>query len=201
MTVYFTFHSSGACRAVSRSTCGCGPGLRAAKERPSRRSNDSGNKSSDELASEVKKFAIRLSVSGEIRSRQSRVITIPTYVKKTFDFDFFPRTVYCNLTDIEVQLTQTGLGSGFGYLKFTQNCNSRWGDRVPYPDWDFTVSLRDSGGAFIRNIHLGSWGHHCGRQLIELQEDFTWVQGSINPIEFASDATLTWTWKQQVSPC
>ena len=37
MTVYFTFHGSRACCAVSRSARGFGPGLRGAKGRPSRR--------------------------------------------------------------------------------------------------------------------------------------------------------------------
>ena len=39
VTVYSRFHSSYACRAVSRSTRGFGPGLRGAKGRPSRRSS------------------------------------------------------------------------------------------------------------------------------------------------------------------
>jgi hypothetical protein len=54
-------------------------------------------------------------------------------------------------------------------------------------------------GSIVRTMLL--WAHRCGKQLVELQEDFTWIEGSIDPIEFAASATLTWTWKQQVSPC
>jgi hypothetical protein len=48
VTVYSTFHSSCACRVVSRSTRGFGPGLRGAKGRPSRRSRRRSHRSSAE---------------------------------------------------------------------------------------------------------------------------------------------------------
>src|SRR5713101_3152081 len=59
-------------------------------------------------------------------------------------------------------------------------------------------SATDSGGAYIRTIYLGSWDHSCGKRLVELQENFSWVIGSINPIVFAATATLWWTHKQEV---
>ncbi|WFT94580.1 hypothetical protein QA633_41085 [Bradyrhizobium barranii] len=146
-------------------------------------------------------FAVRLAVHQDAESTAVTSLKPATYAQKTFTGFNYPRLVYCTLSDIEVILTQTGDGSGYGYIKYTQDCNSRRGDDVRGSDWDFRVDLKDSGGAYIRTINLGSWNHSCGKRLVELQENFTWVIGSINPITFAATATLWWTHKQEVSPC
>jgi len=162
---------------------------------------DDQNKSTDsEKLTNAKTFAVRLSVHQEADSTTLK-ISPAAYAQKTWSGFTFPRYVYCVLSDIELQLTQTGDGAGYSYLKFTQDCNSRMGDDVDDPDWSFNVALYDNGGAFIRNIYLGEWEHKCGKQLVELQENFSWVIGSINPILFAQNVTLTWTFKQEVSPC
>jgi len=154
----------------------------------------------DKLAA-AKMFAVRLVVH---QDAESTTVTTPkpaTYAQKIFTGFNYPRLVYCTLSDIEVILTQTGDGTGYGYLKFTQDCSSRRGDDIKGIDWEFRVDLTDSGGAYIRTIYLGSWDHSCGKRLVELQENFSWVIGSINPIVFAATATLWWTHKQEVSPC
>jgi hypothetical protein len=155
---------------------------------------------SEKLAS-AKAFAVRLALHDDAETSTYTINKTAAFTSKRWTGFSYPRYVYCVLSDVELELTQTGEGTGYSYLKFTQDCNSRRGDDVRGADWDFTVALKDHGGAYIRSMNLGTWNHACGKRLIELKEDFTWVLGSINPIVFAETAILTWTFKQEVSPC
>lgn len=156
----------------------------------------------DALISELKKAAIALSITSSIESRSVDESAAPTYARKTFRFDeAFPRLAYCDLTEVSVFLIQTAEGAGSAYLTLTQECQSRRSDVISGWDWHFHIDLRTQNDAFIRSVFLGTWNHVCGKKLVELKEDFTWVVGSINPVENAAKATLHWQAKQRVHNC
>jgi hypothetical protein len=121
--------------------------------------------------------------------------------EKTFYFSDFPRKVYCTVSGIRLRLIQTGEGRGIAYFTFTQTCNSRRSDVAKGPDWTFSVALYDIQNAYIRNIHLGSWSHRCGKHLVELRADFSWVLGSINPVINVQRVNLNWQFLQRVHNC
>jgi hypothetical protein len=149
----------------------------------------------------VKSLGAGLSLDAELESTKAELSETAALPEKTFYFSDFPRQVYCTLSGIRVRLIQTGEGRGIAYLTFTQTCNSRRSDVASGADWTFNAALYDVRNAFIRNIYLGAWNHRCGKQLVELREDFSWVIGSINPVINVQRVNLSWRFLQRVHNC
>ncbi|HXG79394.1 MAG TPA: hypothetical protein VNJ31_08675 [Methyloceanibacter sp.] len=152
-------------------------------------------------AAQLKSLGAEISLASEIESTKGEVSEAAALPEKMFFFNDYPRKVYCTVSGIRLRLIQTGEGRGIAYLTFTQTCNSRRSTVAKGPDWTFSVGLYDSQNAFIRNIHLGYWNHRCGKHLVELREDFSWVLGSINPVINAYRANLNWQFLQRVHNC
>lgn len=121
--------------------------------------------------------------------------------EKTFYFGDFSNIGYGELVRISLRLVQTGEGIGLAYLTFTQQMRCRRSDVVEGADLSFMFRCFDSHNAYIRDIHCGTWNRRCGVHLVELKEYFTWVVGSINPVENAARGVLTCTYKQRVHNC
>jgi hypothetical protein len=153
------------------------------------------------LAEHLKSLGAEISLGSELESSKAEVSEAAALPEKMFYFNDFPRQVYCTLSGIRLRLIQTGEGRGVAYLTFTQTCGSRRSDVASGPDWTFDINLYDIQNAFIRNIQLGSWNHRCGKQLVELRADFSWVQGAINPVINAQRVNLSWRFLQRVHNC
>ncbi|MGE3992657.1 hypothetical protein [Pseudorhodoplanes sp.] len=161
-----------------------------------------------DIAEGLKSAAVRLSVSIEakvekIEEPKKAEGLVVAYPSKLLYFGTLTRQVYCTLSNVSVNLFQTGEGVGIAYLTFTQNCGSSRSDVLPGNmwDWSFDINLYATGGAYIRNIALGTWDHQCGNRLVELRADFTWVKGSLNPVINTVDATLWWHFRTRVHGC
>lgn len=152
-------------------------------------------------AQQLQTLGAEISLGNELESSTMEVSQVAALPEKSFYFNDFPRKVYCTLSRISLRLIQTGEGRGIAYLTFTQSCNSRRSDVAKGADWTFSVALYDIQNAFIRNIHLGYWNHRCGKHLVELRADFSWVLGSINPVIHAQRANLNWQYLQRVHNC
>jgi hypothetical protein len=159
---------------------------------------------SEKLAS-AKSFAVRLSISQDSATSTWKAHKTAEFITKTFtDFKPFPRTAYCSLSNIVLELAQTGGPApriGYVHLTITQDCNSQRGDEVSTPDWYFTVDLKDQAGAIVRSEYLGRWDHACGKHVIDFKNELDSVPESADPIPLTESVTLWWTAKQEVSPC
>ncbi len=140
-------------------------------------------KAAANAAEQVKSLSADISLGSELESSKAELSEAAALPEKTFYFSDFPRQVYCTLSGIRLRLVQTGEGSGIAYFTFTQTCNSRRSDVATGPDWLFNSTLYDGQNAKIRDIYLGAWNHRCGKHFVELRSDFSWVQGSINPVD------------------
>lgn len=149
----------------------------------------------------LRSLSAGISLGSELESSKAELSEAAAFPEKTFYFSDFPRQVYCTLSDVKLRLVQTGEGKGIAYLTFTQTCGSQRSDVASGPDWTFDTALYDPQNAFIRNISLGSWNHRCGKQLVELRADFSWVSGSINPVIYAKRVNLSWRFLQRVHNC
>ena len=158
-------------------------------------------KAAANTAERVKSLSADISLDSELESNKAEVSEAAVLPEKTFYFSDFPRQVYCTLSGIRVRLIQTGEGRGIAYLTFTQTCNSRRSDVASGADWAFNSTLYDVQNAKIRDIFLGTWNHRCGKHLVELRADFSWVDGSINPVINAQRMNLNWRFLQRVHNC
>ncbi|MGZ8417358.1 MAG: hypothetical protein ACXWVQ_10325 [Methyloceanibacter sp.] len=158
-------------------------------------------KAAANAAEQVKSLSADISLGSELESSKAELSEAAALPEKTFPFSDFPRQVYCTLSRIRLRLVQTGEGSGIAYFTFTQTCNSRRSDVATGPDWLFNSTLYDGQNAKIRDIYLGAWNHRCGKHFVELRSDFSWVQGSINPVIYVQRVTLNWRFLQRVHNC
>jgi hypothetical protein len=123
-------------------------------------------------------------------------------LENTFKFkDDLKDIGYGELVRIALRLVQTADGMGFAYLSFTQQMRCRRSDVVTGPDLLFSAKLTDSHGAYIRDLSLGAWDRRCGEQFVELRESFSWIHGSINPVQFAASVYLNCIYKVRVHHC
>lgn len=158
-------------------------------------------KAAANAAEQMKSLSANISLGSELESSKSELSEKTAFPEKTFYFSNFARQVYCTLSDVRLRLIQTGEGRGIAYFTFTQTCGSRRSDVATGPDWTFDTTLYDPKNALIRTISLGSWNHRCGKQLVELRADFSWVEGSINPVIYAARVNLSWRFLQRVHNC
>jgi len=158
-------------------------------------------KAAANAADRVKSRSADISLGSELESSKAEVVEATVLPEKTFSFPNFARQVYCTLSGIRLRLIQTGEGSGIAYFTFTQTCNSRRSDVATGPDWVFTSTLYDGQNAKIRDIYLGAWNHRCGKHLVELRSDFSWVLGSLNPVIYVQRVNLSWRFLQRVHNC
>ena len=150
---------------------------------------------------QLRSLSAGISLGSELDSSKAELSEAAAFPEKTFYFSDFARQVYCTLSGVRLRLIQTGEGRGIAYFTFTQTCNSSRSDVATGPDWTFDTALYDAQNASIRNISLGSWNHRCGKQLVELRADFSWVLGSINPVIYAQRVNLNWRFLQRVHNC
>ena len=150
---------------------------------------------------QLKSVSADILLSNGLDSSKAEVNESAAFPEQTFYFSDFPRKVYCTVSGIRVRLIQTGEGTGIAYLTFTQTCGSQRSTVASGADWTFNVALRDAQNANIRSIYLGTWNHRCGKHLVELRADFSWVSGAINPVINARSATINWTHLQRVKNC
>src|SRR5215831_9126272 len=168
------------------------------KRRPDERDSDEINtlidpsKSAEDSLREIEALSPRLSVSEELNSVSVQSGPSPTLVEKIFSFpDFPPRArAYCDVKRIVVHLRQTAEGTGIVNLTFTQDCQSVRSRLIDPPDWWFSIELRDAYNSYIRSIYIGQWDHGCGSILVELQGNFYWTPGAINPVANAASSKL-----------
>jgi hypothetical protein len=150
---------------------------------------------------QLKSLSAEISLGTGLDSSKVEPGGTAAFPEKTFFFSDFSRQVYCSVSLVKLRLVQTGEGRGIAYFTFTQTCGSRRSDVASGPDWTFDVALYDANNAFIRNLSLGSWNHRCGKQLVELRADFSWVTGSINPVINVQRVNLSWRFLQRVHNC
>jgi hypothetical protein len=150
---------------------------------------------------QVKSISADVALGSMLESSKAELSETAALPEKIFYFAAFPRRVYCTVDNIRVRLVQTGEGRGIAYLTFTQTCGSQRSTVAHGADWAFDLNLYDGQNAFLRNIFLGTWDHRCGKHLVELRADFSWVVGSINPVINAQRGVLSWRALQRVHNC
>jgi hypothetical protein len=158
-------------------------------------------KTAANASEQVRALSAEISLGSELECSKAELNEAALLPEKTFYFPDFARKVYCTVSGIRLRLIQTGEGRGIAYLTFTQTCNSRRSEVASGADWTFDCWLYDVQGATIRNIYLGAWNHRCGKHLVELRADFSWVVGSINPVINAARGNLNWRYLQRVHNC
>jgi hypothetical protein len=154
--------------------------------------------SDEELGKRVREFRTRINVTSQVNHKK-----VENQLKSlTITYNDFPRTVYCNLTNISLKITQeVPLGSGTYALNLNQDCTSKYDNNIyPYSDWEFTAYFYDATNALLANFGVGSWYHVCGNRGVTLPGNWSY-NNAADLAAKTTHSTLVWTHKDTVLPC